>query len=214
MTGLRVNGRLEVLDTNADPIPGLYAGFYTAGGICGECCYAGQFGNPSFAGGVAMSGIGGFLAARARAIGQPVTEDDLSEEAKAANEASKKANSERYLAEAADGSYMKDAGGCPTSPSWTPRSTRTGPRTASSILNKVLHRVGQRLMCLSTPRLWPPCAGTLSNCSKQGRGPSRAENPSWPESPGLQIRRAVSSYQISTMGRLRRGRPRLKGHLP
>ena len=108
MTGLRVNGRLEVLDTNADPIPGLYAGFYTAGGICGECCYAGQFGNPSFAGGVAMSGIGGFLAARA-AIGQPVTEDDLSEEAKAANEASKKANSERYLAEAADGSYMKDA---------------------------------------------------------------------------------------------------------
>lgn len=108
MTGLRVNGRLEVLDTDAEPIPGLYAGFYTAGGICGECCYAGQFGNPSFAGGVAMSGVGGFLAARA-AIGQPATEDDLSEEAKAANEASKKANSGRYLAEAADGSYMKDA---------------------------------------------------------------------------------------------------------
>ena len=52
-----------------------------------------------------MSGIGGFLAARA-AIGQPDTEDDLSEEAKAANEAAKQANSERYLAEAADGSYM------------------------------------------------------------------------------------------------------------
>ncbi len=105
ITGLRVNGKMEVLNTDADPIPGLYAGFYTAGGICGECCYAGQFGNPSFAGGVAMSGIGGFLAARA-AIGQPVTEDDLSEEAKAANEAAKQANSERYLAEAADGSYM------------------------------------------------------------------------------------------------------------
>ena len=98
---------MEVLDANANPIPGLYAGFYTAGGICGECCYAGQFGNPSFAGGVAMSGIGGFLAARS-AIGSPVTYDDLSDEAKAANEASMQANSERYMAEAADGSYMKD----------------------------------------------------------------------------------------------------------
>ena len=54
-----------------------------------------------------MSGIGGFLAARS-AIGSPVTYDDLSDEAKAANEASMQANSERYMAEAADGSYMKD----------------------------------------------------------------------------------------------------------
>lgn len=107
IAGLRVNGEMEVLDANANPIPGLYAGFYTAGGICGECCYAGQFGNPSFAGGVAMSGIGGFLAARS-AIGSPVTYDDLSDEAKAANEAAMQANSERYMNEAADGSYMKN----------------------------------------------------------------------------------------------------------
>ena len=107
MTGLRVNGRMEVLNPHGDAIPGLYAGFFTAGGICGESDYGGVFGNPTLACGAAISGIGGLMAVRA-ALGNPITEDDWCDEAKALNEAAKQARSEAYLASAADGSYMKD----------------------------------------------------------------------------------------------------------
>ena len=107
MTGLRVNGRMEVLNPRGDAIPGLYAGFFTAGGICGESDFGGVFGNATLACGAAISGIGGLMAVRA-ALGSPITEDDWCDEAKALNEAAKQARSEAYLAGAADGSYMKD----------------------------------------------------------------------------------------------------------
>ena len=107
MTGLRVNGRMEVLNPRGEAIPGLYAGFFTAGGICGESDFGGVFGNATLACGAAISGIGGLMAVRA-ALGNPITEDDWCDEAKALNEAAKQARSEAYLASAADGSYMKD----------------------------------------------------------------------------------------------------------
>ena len=53
-----------------------------AGGICGESSFGGQFGNPTLAGGVAISGVGGLMAVRA-ALGNPITYDDLCDEAKA-----------------------------------------------------------------------------------------------------------------------------------
>lgn len=105
MTGLRVNEEMNVLRADSTPIEGLYAGYYTAGGICGESSYGGQFGNASLAGGVAISGVGGLMAVRAM-FGDPITEDDLCDEAKALNEADKKRQSEAYLAKAADGSYL------------------------------------------------------------------------------------------------------------
>jgi hypothetical protein len=62
MTGLRVNPKMQVINDEGDPIPGLYAGWYTAGGIGGENNYGGQFGNPTLHGGVAISGVGGYMA--------------------------------------------------------------------------------------------------------------------------------------------------------
>lgn len=37
-TGLKVDTDMRVLNGTGDPIPGLYAGFHTAGGSCGDCC--------------------------------------------------------------------------------------------------------------------------------------------------------------------------------
>lgn len=105
MTGLRVSENMQVMRANGTLIDGLYAGFFTAGGICGESSYGGQFGNPTLAGGVAISGVGGFMAVRA-IFGDPVTENDLCDAAKALNEADKKRQSDLYLAKAADGSYL------------------------------------------------------------------------------------------------------------
>lgn len=62
MAGLRVNPKMQVINEEGDPIPGLYAGWYTAGGICGENNYGGEFGNPTLHGGVAISGVGGYMA--------------------------------------------------------------------------------------------------------------------------------------------------------
>lgn len=107
MCGLRVNSLMQVLRPDATVIDGLYAGFFTAGGICGESDYGGQFGNPTLAGGAAISGIGGLMAVRA-ALGNPVTEDDWCDEAKALNAAAAEKRSQTYLQQAADGTYMKD----------------------------------------------------------------------------------------------------------
>lgn len=107
MTGLRVNGSMQVMTPQAQVIPGLYAGFWTAGGINGESDYGGLMGNCSLAAGAAISGIGGLMAVRA-ACGNPITEDDWNDEAKALNEAARQAKSEKYLQQAADGSYMQD----------------------------------------------------------------------------------------------------------
>ena len=106
MTGLRVNGRMQVLNPRGEAIPGLYAGFFTAGGICGESDFGGVFGNATLACGAAISGIGGLMAVRG-ALGDPITEADWCEEARALNDAAKQARSEKYLASAADGSYMQ-----------------------------------------------------------------------------------------------------------
>ena len=107
MTGLRVNGSMQVMTPQAQVIPGLYAGFWTAGGINGESDYGGLMGNCSLAAGAAISGIGGLMAVRA-GCGNPITEDDWNDEAKALNEAARQAKSEKYLQQAADGSYMQD----------------------------------------------------------------------------------------------------------
>jgi predicted oxidoreductase len=56
---------MQVINDEGDPIPGLYAGWYTAGGIGGENNYGGQFGNPTLHGGVAISGVGGYMAIKA-----------------------------------------------------------------------------------------------------------------------------------------------------
>jgi hypothetical protein len=105
MAGLRVSPQMEVMRPDGSIIPGLYAGWFTAGGICGESDYGGIFGNPTLAGGVAISGVGGLMAVRAM-FDDPITEDDLCDEAKRLNEEDKAAQSAAYLAKAADGSYM------------------------------------------------------------------------------------------------------------
>ena len=67
--GPRVTPNLEVIDTNAHVIPGLYAHFMTAGGICGENCYNGTMFNTSIQGGNALSWISGYVAAQS-ALGE------------------------------------------------------------------------------------------------------------------------------------------------
>ena len=64
LAGLRVNTKMQVLNTQFEPIEGLYAGWTTAGGICGENMFIGQFGKCSPFGSVAMSGVGGWLCAK------------------------------------------------------------------------------------------------------------------------------------------------------
>ena len=62
--GPRVNPKLQVIDTDAHVIPGLYAHFMTAGGICGENLWNGTMYNTTILGGNAMSWTSGFMAAR------------------------------------------------------------------------------------------------------------------------------------------------------
>lgn len=57
--GLRVNNGMQVIDTDGKVIPGLYAGFHTAGGAMGEnMCYATVLGN------CGLSWTGGYIAAQ------------------------------------------------------------------------------------------------------------------------------------------------------
>ena len=63
--GPRVTTKMEVVDTNAHVIPGLYAHFMTAGGICGESTFNGTMFNTSIQGGNALSWISGYMAAQA-----------------------------------------------------------------------------------------------------------------------------------------------------
>ncbi|MDR1185143.1 MAG: FAD-dependent oxidoreductase [Coriobacteriales bacterium] len=62
MCGLRVNPKMQVMDTEGDPIPGLYAGWTTAGGLGGESNFGGQWGNPTIFGSAGLSGVGGYMA--------------------------------------------------------------------------------------------------------------------------------------------------------
>ena len=60
-TGLLVNTRLQVLDTEGRAIPGLYAGWHTAGGACGENSYIGDPILGSLLGDVSLAFCGGYL---------------------------------------------------------------------------------------------------------------------------------------------------------
>lgn len=62
--GLRVDENMQVISTGCQRIPGLFAGWTTAGGICGENMFVGQWGKCSPFGSVGMSGVGGWLAAK------------------------------------------------------------------------------------------------------------------------------------------------------
>ena len=62
LCGVRVNADLQVLDTAARPIPGLFAGFTTAGGIVGETNFGGGLVNTSILGGCALSWTSGYVA--------------------------------------------------------------------------------------------------------------------------------------------------------
>lgn len=62
MAGVRVNKDLQVMDTQGHEIPGLFAGFTTAGGIVGECNYGGGLVNTSILGGCALSWVSGYTA--------------------------------------------------------------------------------------------------------------------------------------------------------
>lgn len=65
LAGLRVNPKMQVLKEDGSVIPGLYAGWHTAGGISGEGTYGCQGTNGSVLGGCTISGVGGYLAANA-----------------------------------------------------------------------------------------------------------------------------------------------------
>ncbi|MEF9842005.1 MAG: FAD-dependent oxidoreductase [Raoultibacter sp.] len=60
--GVRVNPQMQVINTDGQVIPGLYAGFHTAGGSNGELSVAGKPFNGMF-GCVGLSFIGGYIAA-------------------------------------------------------------------------------------------------------------------------------------------------------
>lgn len=60
--GVRVNPQMQVLNTEGSVIPGLYAGFHTAGGSNGELNIAGKPFNGMY-GDVGLSFIGGYIAA-------------------------------------------------------------------------------------------------------------------------------------------------------
>ncbi|NTU88664.1 MAG: FAD-binding protein [Actinobacteria bacterium] len=64
MCGLRVDEDLRVVNNQGKPIPGLYANFTTAGGICGESTYGTSLVNSSILGGNGLSWTTGYLAAR------------------------------------------------------------------------------------------------------------------------------------------------------
>lgn len=61
--GLRVNEKLQVVRNDKTPIEGLYANFWTAGGIIGEASYGG-FWNGALHGGVGTSLVSGFRVAQ------------------------------------------------------------------------------------------------------------------------------------------------------
>jgi hypothetical protein len=60
--GLMINTKMQVLDTRGVPIPGLYAGWHTAGGACGENSYIGQPVLGSIMGDVGLAFCGGYIA--------------------------------------------------------------------------------------------------------------------------------------------------------
>ena len=62
MAGVRVNDRLQAMDGNGHEIPGLYAGFTTAGGAVGESNFGGGLINTSLLGGCALSWVSGYYA--------------------------------------------------------------------------------------------------------------------------------------------------------
>lgn len=62
MCGVHVNADLQVLDASSHPIPGLFAGFTTAGGIVGEANFGGGLVNTSILGGCALSWANGYMA--------------------------------------------------------------------------------------------------------------------------------------------------------
>lgn len=61
--GLRINPKMQVIDTEGAVIPGLYAGWHTAGGSNGENNLAGKPFNGLY-GDVGLSFLGGYMAAR------------------------------------------------------------------------------------------------------------------------------------------------------
>ncbi len=61
--GLMVNDRMQVISTSGRVIPGLYAGWHTAGGAVGENSYVGDVILGSLLGDVSLAFAGGFFAA-------------------------------------------------------------------------------------------------------------------------------------------------------
>lgn len=64
LCGVRVNENMQVVNTDGGVIPGLYAGYTTAGGFAGESCFGGRFGNPTALGSVGVSLATGYWAAK------------------------------------------------------------------------------------------------------------------------------------------------------
>lgn len=62
--GPRVDEGMRVLNPEGKVIPGLYANFTTAGGICGESTYGSSLINTSILGGNGLSWASGYLAAK------------------------------------------------------------------------------------------------------------------------------------------------------
>lgn len=60
--GLMIDPKMRVMGTNGKPIPGLYAGWHTAGGSSGENNYGGRPGTGIYGDG-ALSYIGGYMVA-------------------------------------------------------------------------------------------------------------------------------------------------------
>ncbi len=59
--GLMINDRMQVVSTSGRVIPGLYAGWHTAGGACGENSYVGDVILGSLLGDVSLAFCGGYL---------------------------------------------------------------------------------------------------------------------------------------------------------
>ena len=59
--GLLINEDMQVMGTDGRPIEGLYAGWHTAGGACGENSYVGDPILGSLMGDVGLAFCGGYL---------------------------------------------------------------------------------------------------------------------------------------------------------
>lgn len=59
--GLLINDQMQVINTNGSIIPGLYAGWHTAGGACGENSYVGDAILGSVMGDVGLAFCGGYI---------------------------------------------------------------------------------------------------------------------------------------------------------